>query len=108
MIRERCQNGASERCQNGVVMDQRVSWSGQQDLNLRPPRPERGSLPDPARACNSISFGLVRTGFPRLQVGPKRGPRITRPPVPVMLPELITVVLTLPATAISPCPAPES
>src|SRR5229473_1089238 len=27
---------------------------------------------------------------------------------PVMLPELITVVLTLPATAISPCPALES
>jgi hypothetical protein len=45
MMRERCQNGVSERCQNAVVIDQSLSWSGQQDLNLRPGVPKTPALP---------------------------------------------------------------
>ncbi len=38
-------------------------WSEWQDLNLRPPHPERGSLPDPARTCNSISSAWCEHAF---------------------------------------------
>ena len=51
MIRERRQNGPSERCQNGTVTDQRVRWSGQQDLNLRPGVPK--TLADTAREAKA-------------------------------------------------------
>ena len=35
-------------------------WSGREDSNLRPPRPERGALPGCATLRRSLEAGLYR------------------------------------------------
>ena len=67
---ERCRNGPSERCQNDPVIDQRVRWSGQQDLNLRPGVPKTPALPGCAmpRRCRRASIhGSVWASKPQLR-----------------------------------------